>query len=375
MDEAHRLSHDASVTSENQRSAMQDPTPAESSSLTSLKRNTGLFYLLAAQLFNSLMTVSTKALETTPQEDPVTGLPRKPIRPLQVLLARMFITYVGALIYMLIKRRDIPNAPFGPPELRFWLLLRGVMGFCGVFGMYFSLMYLTLSDAVLITFLIPTVTVIAASIILKEHFTKAEAFGTLASFLGVVLIVRPKFIFGEESEPINSGAESENPRKRLLATVVGLVGVMGVSGVYIVLKHIGHRAHAIISVAYYSLTVTIISVIGIAVIPAMQFSWPQGSRQWLLLISLGFFGFVYQLLSTIGIQMERAGRSSVMAYTQLVYAVTWDVLLWHHWPTIWSWLGMVVIVGSTVIMARCKSKDSQPERPSFNESVELENYE
>ncbi|CDF91433.1 ZYBA0S11-02740g1_1 [Zygosaccharomyces bailii CLIB 213] len=375
MDKAHRLSHDASVTFEVQRAEIQDPSPVESLSMTSLKRNTGLFYLLAAQLFNSLMTVSTKALETTPQEDAVTGLPRKPIRPLQVLLARMFITYVGALIYMLIKRRSIPNAPFGPPELRLWLLLRGIVGFCGVFGMYFSLMYLTVSDAVLITFLTPTVTVIAVSIVLKERFTKAEAFGTLASFLGVVLIVRPKFIFGEESEPTNSGAESENPRKRLLATLVGLVGVMGVSGVYIVLKYIGHRAHAIISVAYYSLTVTIVSVIGIAVIPAMQFSWPQGSRQWLLLISLGFFGFVYQLLLTIGIQMERAGRSSAIAYTQLVYAVVWDVLLWHHWPSIWSWLGMVVIVGSTVIVARCKSKDPQAAQPSLNESVELENYE
>lgn len=375
MDEAHRLSHDTSVTLEDQRSTTQDLPPVKSFSLASLKRNTGLFYLLAAQLFNSLMTVSTKALETTPQEDPVTGLPRKPIRPLQVLLARMFITYVGALIYMLIKRRNIPNAPFGPPELRCWLLLRGIVGFCGVFGMYFSLMYLTVSDAVLITFLTPTVTVIAASIILKERFTKAEALGTLTSFLGVVLIVRPKFIFGEESESTNSPAESENPSKRLLATLVGLVGVMGVSGVYIVLKYIGHRAHAIISVAYYSLTVTIVSLIGIAVIPAMQFSWPEGSRQWLLLISLGFFGFVYQLLLTIGIQMERAGRSSAIAYTQLVYAVIWDVLLWHHWPSIWSWLGMVVIVGSTVIVARYKSKDPQPAPPSFNESVELENYE
>lgn len=340
-------------------------------SLDRLKQNLGLIYLLAAQLFNSLMTVSTKALETNVKIDPATGLPQKPIKPLQVLLARMGITYAGALLYMLLNRQKIPDAPFGAPGLRRWLLLRGIVGFFGVFGMYFSLMYLTVSDAVLITFLAPTVTVIVAAIVLKERFTKVESIGTLVSLLGVVLIVRPKFIFGGPEESDNSAAETVDPQKRLLATLVGLLGVMGVSGVYIVLKYIGDRAHAIISVAYYSLTVTIVSVIGIAVVPAMQFSWPQGGRQWFLLINLGFCGFVYQLLLTMGIQRERAGRSSAMAYTQLVYALIWDVMLWQHWPSIWSWLGMIVIVGSTIAVARYKPK-STPAEAADEESVELE---
>ncbi|CAR29630.1 hypothetical protein ZYGR_0AD03140 [Zygosaccharomyces rouxii] len=357
-------------------SSHEEPLPEYQGSLQRfsqdyLKPNLGLVYLIAAQLFNSLMVVSTKVLETDKTIDPNTGDPLKPIKPLQILLSRMSITYAGALLYMLINRRSIPDAPFGAPGLRIWLFLRGAVGFFGVFGLYFSLMYLTVSDAVLITFLTPTVTVVLAALILKERFTRAEAVGTLVSLLGVVLIVRPSFLFGQPDDPDNSPAESADPAKRLLATLVGLLGVLGASTVYIVLRYIGDRAHAIISVAYFSLTVTIVSSIGILVIPSMQFSWPHGSRQWFLLINLGVCGFIFQLLLTMGIQRERAGRGSAMSYTQLVYAVIWDVMLWHHWPSMWSWLGMLVIVGATVAVARYKSKEPIPELP-LEESMELE---
>ncbi|AQZ14339.1 hypothetical protein BZL39_G03540 [Zygosaccharomyces parabailii] len=336
-----------------------------------LKPNIGLIYLIAAQLFNSLMVVSTKILETDRKADPDTGEIQQPIRPLQILFSRMSITYAAALMYMLINRRKIRHAPFGPRELRPWLLLRGAVGFCGVFGMYFSLMYLTVSDAVLITFLTPAVTVVLAAVVLRERFTKVEAFGTLVSLMGVVLIVRPSFLFGLPDNLDNSPAESADPRKRLLATMVGLLGVLGASTVYIVLRYIGDRAHAIISVGYFSLIVTVISLVGITLVPSMRFRWPHGKRQWFLLINLGVCGFIFQLLLTMGIQRERAGRGSAMAYTQLVYAVGWDVMLWHHWPSLWSWLGMLVIVGATVAVARCKPKEPLPE-PPLTEELELE---
>ena len=336
-----------------------------------LKPNLGLIYLIAAEMFNSLMVVSTKVLETDNKVDPDTGEALQPVQPLQVLLARMSITYASALVYMLINRRKIPDAPFGPRNLRLWLLLRGSMGFCAVFGMYFSLMYLTLSDAVLITFLTPCVTVVLAAVVLREQFTKAEAFGTLVSLTGVVLIVRPSFLFGLPDDLDNSPAESADPRKRLIATMVGLLGVLGASIVYTVVRFIGHRVHAIITVGYFSLTVAVISLIGIAVVPSTHFSWPHGKRQWFLLINLGVCGFVYQLLLTMGIQIERAGRSSAMTYTQLVYAVGWDVMLWHHWPSLWSWLGMFVMVGATVAVARSKPKEPLP-GPSLSETLELE---
>lgn len=47
--------------------------------------------------------------------------------------------------------------------------------FFGLFGVYFSLQYLSLSDATVLTFLAPLCTGIAGSLLLKEKFTLKEA--------------------------------------------------------------------------------------------------------------------------------------------------------------------------------------------------------
>ena len=373
MDEAHQSIGAPSPSPFNSEPPKESQHSLRRFSQDYLKPNLGLIYLVAAELFSSLMVVSTKILETDHAVDANSGEALQPIQPLQILFARMTFTYAAALVYMLINHRKISDAPFGPRKLRPWLLLRGTMGFCSVFGMYFSLMYLTLSDAVIVTFLTPAVTVMLAAVVLRERFTKVEAFGTLVSLIGVVLIVRPSFLFGLPSDLDNSPAEAADPRKRLLATMVGLLGVLGGSVVYIVLRYIGDQAHAIISVGYLSSTVTVISLVGLIVFPSMRSSWPHGRRQWFILLNLGFCGFIYQLLLTMGVQRERAGLSSVMTYTQLVYAVGWDVMLWHHWPSKWSWLGMLVIVGATVVVARCKPKEPLP-GASLTETLELEQF-
>lgn len=333
-----------------------------------LRPNIGLVFLVIAQFFNSLMVVSTKVLETDHELETVEH--QEPIKPLQILLVRMGMTYVGTLIYMYMNRKTIDNVPFGAPAMRKWLILRGFTGFFGVFGMYFSLMYLSISDAVLITFLTPTVTVIMAWIILRERFTKMEAIGSIISLCGVVLIVRPSFLFGTPTTPINS-AESEDTRDRLIATIVALVGVLGASAVYIIIRFIGNKAHAIMSVSYFSLIVTIISFVGILIIPSMKFQVPKDLKQWLLFINLGFCGFIFQLLLTLGIQKERAGRGSLMSYTQLIYAIFWDVSLWQHWPNLWSWLGMLIIVGTTILVVKFKPKDVIKSRPIDDTDEEL----
>lgn len=331
-----------------------------------LKPNIGLVLLVVSYFFNSSMVVATKVLET--DHEGMEGI--EPIKPLQILLVRMSITYLGTLAYMYKNRKTIENVPFGPPEVRPWLIARGLTGFFGVFGLYSSLVYLSLSDAILITFLIPTVTVILAWVILRERLTIVEAVGSVFSFCGVILIVRPSFLFGT-SEGSNEAAESENTRERLIATILSLIGVLGASSVYIIIRHLGRRAHAILSVSYFSLIVTIISLAGIILVPSMHFQMPRNTKQWLLFANLGVCGFIFQYMLTLGIQRERAGRGSLMSYTQLIYAVFWDVALWHNWPKLWSWLGMLIIVGSALTVIRFKPKESRSP-PGEEENYELD---
>jgi hypothetical protein len=53
--------------------------------------------------------------------------------------------------------------------------------FFGLFGIYYSLQYLSLSDATVLTFLAPLCTAVAGALILKETFKLGEAVAGRAS--------------------------------------------------------------------------------------------------------------------------------------------------------------------------------------------------
>jgi drug/metabolite transporter (DMT)-like permease len=223
------------------------------------------------------MTLSVRFLETSPQK----------FHPLQILFARQSITSLGCFFWMWYNA--VPDAPLGPRgSVRWLLVLRGIGGFWGVFGMYCSLMYLDLSDATVITFLTPIVTSFVCSVIpaLKEPFTKHELFAGIVSLLGVVLIARPASLFPVRGEEADIAARSilppkAAPQQRALAVLMGLVGVLGATSAYTTIRWIGKRAHPLISVNYLATWSTIVSVIGLVVMPQVGgIVWPATLRQW-----------------------------------------------------------------------------------------------
>ncbi len=189
-----------------------------------------------------------------------------------------------------------------------------VIRFIGLFGIYFSLQYLSLSDATVLTFLAPICTVFTGAILLGETFShrqilagsKQHIFSLLPwylnihclviSLVGVILIARPTFLFGSDTHlpyPSNgktivtSSSQESMPTERLIAvgcvsfifhtqTVielsyrVALLGVFGATGacpcwisspqnwVYWIprsdttLRAIGRRAHPLHSMSFFS---------------------------------------------------------------------------------------------------------------------------
>jgi drug/metabolite transporter (DMT)-like permease len=61
------------------------------------------------------------------------------------------------------------------------------MNSAGLFGVYYSLIYLSLSDAIVITFLVPTTTAIAGYLLLGESLSRREilAGGAFLVFYGL----------------------------------------------------------------------------------------------------------------------------------------------------------------------------------------------
>lgn len=309
--------------------------------------NLGLCLVVLSQFFNLVMMVTTKLLELDPDFP-------EPIHPLQILFARMSITYGFCLVYM--KLKGVADLPFGPPHLRWLLVLRGSSGFFGVFGVYFSLQYLSVSDAVVITFLVPPATTLLAAVVLRERYLWREFVAGLVSFTGVILVARPAFLFGASA--VDGNVETSDPVLRLWGVGVGLLGVVGAAIAMVTIRTIGTRAHPLLLVSYFAFICVVILFVTLLVHPSLLFVLPQTGRQWFLFILIGIAGFVMQFCLTEGIQRERAGRFAFMLYTQMVYAVFWELTIWHRIPPATLWLGFVIILVCAVSIVAFVPKET-----------------
>ncbi|KAI5846542.1 hypothetical protein DFP73DRAFT_476110 [Morchella snyderi] len=331
----------------------------------SLYSNRGILLVLISQFFGSVMNLATRILETS--------FPEQRFHALQILFARQSITCV--LVWVWLWWMRVPDAPWGPRGVRWLLVARGVGGFWGVFGLYYSLSYLDLSDATVITFLAPIVATFACSLIpsLREPFTRAHLLASLVSLLGVVLIARPTslFTFGRSSdtsyETVPSAPTARSlalppsltatPHQRLIAVLVALLGVLGAASAFTTIRWIGTRAHPLLSVHYFSSWCALVSLVALLAVPSVGgIVWPSGLVQWALLGGIGVSGFVMQFLLTKGLQVETAGRATGMVYAQMVFAVGWERLVWGSVPGVLSVVGSVLILGSVVWVGMRKGK-------------------
>ncbi|KAF4621973.1 hypothetical protein D9613_009250 [Agrocybe pediades] len=317
------------------------------------KRNTGLLLVAASQAFFSLMNVAVKKLNSI---DP-------PVPTLELVWVRMNSSWSTKASAML--STGVPDPFLGPKGVRVLLFVRGSIGFFGLFGVYYSLQYLSLSDATVLTFLAPMCTAIAGALLLGEKFTRKEALAGIVSLVGVVLIARPAALFGSHTVPEGGSAppgvdaaEKGTPRDRLIAVGVALIGVLGATGAYTSIRAIGKRAHPLHSMTFFSSLCVLISTIGLIVnktpiVVPTRWDWLA------LLLMIGLLGFVSQTLLTMGLQRETAGRGSMAVYTQIVFATILERIFFHAVPTALSVIGTLLILSSALYVVFTKEKEKE----------------
>lgn len=326
--------------------------------------NHGLILVIGSQLFLALVNVAVKKLNTI---DP-------PVPVFELILIRQGVTYAFSMIYM--RYTGVPDLLLGPKGVRFLLFLRGFCGFFGVFGIYQALQYLSLSDATVLTFLAPLCTAISGTIFLKEKFVKSQVVAGLLSLFGVVLIARPVSLFGsaaeimepgispEDSSPSEAWDDSATPEQRLLAVGISLLGVLGSTGAYTTIRAIGKRAHHMHSMASFALQCVIVSSAGM-LITRTPFIIPTKWLWLVLLIEIGVFGFTAQVLLTMGLQREAAGRATMAIYTQIVFATIFERIWFHTVPSLLSIIGTLIIIGSALYVALTKEREGGSENTAI----------
>ena len=330
-------------------------------------RNQGLVFVTVSQAFGALMNVTTRLLETESSE----------IGPFQVLFARMSITMCFCLAWMWWK--NVPDYPLGPKGVRKLLVARGLTGFFGIWGLYYSLQYLAVADAIVLTFLAPALASYGCYLFLREPFPISAQYASLISLVGVVLIAQPATLFSSgpsgSSTPSmttevtgmtnntathEAGHPTATSSERLGAVGAAMLGVFGSAGAFSSLRWIGKRAHVVISVNYFATWCTIVSTLALTMAQplhlsaTLHFSLPSSAREWGMLTFLGVCGFLTQFLLTKGLSVGgrlNSARATNMVYTQMLFALALDKLVFGQSPGWWSLAGSGLILGSAIFVA------------------------
>lgn len=293
----------------------------------------------------------------------------------------MSITVVASYLYMLYAR--VPD-PLGRRGVLGLLTLRAVGGFFGVFGLYYSVKYLELSEATVLTFLAPILTCYAMSLFVPhETFTWKQQLAGLVSLGGVVLIAQP-FSF-----ELGGGDKDgdEDDLQHLIAILVALVGVLGATCAYTTVRMIGKRAHALVSVTYFSAYSMVISAIAMLVLPSVDFKTPATAFEWTLLVGLGICGFLLQFLLTAGLayvppsedgssasasssSSSSGNRATSMVYTQMLFALLYDKVIWGNTLSPMSWAGSALILASAIYVAVAREGEEKADHENDHDAPE-----
>jgi drug/metabolite transporter (DMT)-like permease len=255
--------------------------------------------------------------------------------------------------------------------------------------MWYSMMYLELAEATVITFLAPCVAGYICHVLLHDPYTRKEQIASLLALVGVVFIARPTSLFGLGGgegtaapitgvEMVNNAtqgghhpqtAEEATPAQRLMAIGIALVGVMGGAGAFTTIRWIGNRAHALVSVNYFSVWSMIVCVVVLSLAPVLDvgqpelhFVLPASVKQWFLLIALGVSGFVMQVMLTSGIAGEKSNRATAMVYTHMLFAAGFDRWVFGHEMGALSLVGCGLIIGSALWAVLTKKEETSKVR-------------
>ncbi|KAI1449361.1 hypothetical protein F5Y02DRAFT_413872 [Annulohypoxylon stygium] len=339
------------------------------------QKNKAPLLMFSAQFFGALMNLSARLLEVD----------EKPMHPIQLLFVRQVMTTIFSSIY--IWRMRIPHGILGPKGIRWLLLLRGFTGFFGIYGMWYSVKYIPLAEATVISFLAPNIAGYMCHILIHDTFTRREQLASFIALGGVVLITRPLSLFSGASSPqtapsvvaaeaiFNATAEEisypggehmPTSAERLKAIGVALLGVLGAAGAITSLRCIGKQAHPLVSVNYFGtwcvfVTTTILSVAPVLdyAQPELRLELPDTVRKWALLFVVGASGLIMQMLMTSGLAVEKSNRATAMMYTHMLFAAGFDRWVFNHSMGWMSLTGCGLIVGSALWVALTKKEEKK----------------
>ena len=215
------------------------------------------------------------------------------------------------------------------------LVLRGFVGVTSMTFFFMSIKYLPVATAVSLRYIAPIFAAFFAVLFLKEKIKPLQWLFFFMSFFGVLII--------------KGFDENINTYGLMLVLIAAIFSGL----VYNIINKIGTKDHPVVVVNYFMIIATIVG----GVLSLSNWKTPEGS-EWILLMSLGVFGYFGQLYMTKAFQTAKTNQVAPLKYLEVIFTLMFGLLWFDEIYTIWSLLGIALIIGGLILNVIYKAKNS-----------------
>jgi drug/metabolite transporter (DMT)-like permease len=266
-----------------------------------MKSSTAILYMIISVIAFSLMNAVVKYLGT--------------FHAYKIV----FFISIGTLLFTipLILKAKIPILG----NNKKWLFLRGLFGVISLTCFFQSLNYLAIGTSVSIRYTSPIFAAIFALIFLKERVKPIQWLLFLIAFVGVLIIKG----FGTDINSIGLFFIM------LSAIFLGLI--------FVVIRKIGNSENPLVIINYFMVMAFVFG----GVMSINHWKNPN-LTEWLLLLSLGVFGYFGQLYMTKALQSHETNVIAPLKYLEVVFMIIIGAFWFDEVYNLWTLLGIFLIM-------------------------------
>ena len=231
------------------------------------------------------------------------------------------------------------------------LFIRGCLGGTGSIIHFYGMKHMPQGDVAMLTAGSPALTAIFAYFILKEKIIPLDILNVLLVLAGMLLIAKPPFIFG------NSKEYEDDSGYAVAAIAVSCLAVIQ-ANVFFVLRLL-KEVHFAQILLWFGLVATVIS--GFALLIFSTPRVPDSAFDICMLLANGILSFIAQIGLVQGTKLCEASKASLIGKcSDIVFAFTFQVLIFHQIPGLYGIIGTALISLVILISGSKKILDSLP---------------
>jgi S-adenosylmethionine uptake transporter len=238
----------------------------------------------------------------------------------EIVFYRSFISLI--LMFALVRLRHV-SLP--TPHWR-WQVSRGLVGFSALFAYFSAITLLPLATAVTLNY--TSAIFLAIYLVLAGQRVTSGMLAALAIGLtGIALLLKPTL-----------------HADQLLGGLIGLASGVLAGMAYFSVRELGRRGEPETrTVFYFSLVSSVCASVWLLVSEIHSVDLRSGS----LLLGVAIFATAAQLAMTHAYAGTRTLMAAAVAYSTVIFASVFGIILWQEAHDAWSWLaiGLIVLSG------------------------------